>query len=114
MHGLAKGYQGYKSNFGFHVPFDREIWQIQDQKSVFGFAQRNTPLIAVVIEFLMRFVLTYVQAPGAVLWSQTVNHGHDFLRVNTIETYDCSSAQVTPGLFIRVVVSRPTSISIIR
>ena len=44
LHALAKGYQGYKSNFGFHVPFDREIWQIQDQKSVFGFAERNTPL----------------------------------------------------------------------
>ena len=25
---LAKGYQGYKSNFGFHVPFDCEIRQI--------------------------------------------------------------------------------------
>ena len=43
LHALAKGYQGYKSNFGFHVPFEREIWQIQDQKSVFGFAERNTP-----------------------------------------------------------------------
>ena len=28
LHALAKGYQGHKSNFGFHVPFDREIWQI--------------------------------------------------------------------------------------
>ena len=48
LHALAKGYQGYqgyKSNFGFHVPFDREIWQIQDQKSVFGFAERNTPQV---------------------------------------------------------------------
>ena len=44
LHGFETGYQGYKSNFGFHVPFDREIWQIQDQKSVFGFAERNTPL----------------------------------------------------------------------
>ena len=43
LHALAKGYQGYKSNFGSHVPFDCEIWQIQDQKSVFGFAERNTP-----------------------------------------------------------------------
>ena len=43
LHALAKGYQGYKSNFGFHVPFDREIWQILDQKSVFGFTERNTP-----------------------------------------------------------------------
>ena len=24
MHGFETGYQGYKSNFGFHVPFDRE------------------------------------------------------------------------------------------
>ena len=45
LHALAKGYQGYKSNFGFRVPFDREIWQIWDQKSVFGFAERNTPLV---------------------------------------------------------------------
>ena len=45
-HALAKGYQGYKSNFGFHVPVDREIWQIQDQKSVLGFAERNTPLVS--------------------------------------------------------------------
>ena len=46
LHALAKGYQGYKSNFGFHVPFDCEIWQIQDQKSVFRFAERNTPLVS--------------------------------------------------------------------
>ena len=45
FHVLAKGYQSYKSNFGFHIPFDREICQILDQKSVFGFAERNTPLI---------------------------------------------------------------------
>ena len=38
LHAFAKGYQGHKSNFGFHVPFDREIRQISDQKSVFGFA----------------------------------------------------------------------------
>ena len=38
--------KGYKSNFGFHVPFDREIQQICDQKSVFGFAERKTPLYA--------------------------------------------------------------------
>ena len=24
LHGFETGYQGYKSNFGFHVPFDRE------------------------------------------------------------------------------------------
>ena len=47
LHALAKGYQGYKSNFRFHVPFDREIWQILDQKSVSGFAERNTPLSSV-------------------------------------------------------------------
>ena len=52
LHALAKGYQGYKSNFGFHVPFDREIWQIQDQKSVFGFAERNTPLFNSSDEFM--------------------------------------------------------------
>ena len=46
LHALAKSYQGYKFNFGFHVPFDREIWQIQDQKSVFGFAERNTPSLS--------------------------------------------------------------------
>ena len=45
LHALAKGYQGYKSNFRFHVPFDREIWQIKDTKSVFGFAERNTLLV---------------------------------------------------------------------
>ena len=28
---VAKGYQGYKSNFGFRVPFDREIRQFADQ-----------------------------------------------------------------------------------
>ena len=38
LHAFAKGYQGHKSNFGFHVPFDREIRQISDQKSVFEFA----------------------------------------------------------------------------
>ena len=42
LHAFEKGYQGHKSNFGFHVPFDREIRQILDQKSVFGFAERNT------------------------------------------------------------------------
>ena len=31
----------YQPNFGFHVPFDRKIRQISDQKSVFGFAERN-------------------------------------------------------------------------
>ena len=31
LHAFAKGYQGHKSNFGFHVPFDREIRQISDQ-----------------------------------------------------------------------------------
>ena len=31
LRALAKGYQGYKSNFGFHVPFDREIWQIKSR-----------------------------------------------------------------------------------
>ena len=50
LHALANGYQGYKSNFGFHVPFDREIWQIQDQKSVFGFAEKNTPTVGHVRE----------------------------------------------------------------
>ena len=40
------GYQGY--NFGFRVPFDLEIRQISNQKSVFGFAKRNTPLFFVV------------------------------------------------------------------
>ena len=40
------GYQGY--NFGFRVPFDLEIRQISDQKSVFGFAKRNTTLFFVV------------------------------------------------------------------
>ena len=34
LHECAKGYQGHKSNFGFHVPFHREIRQISDQKSV--------------------------------------------------------------------------------
>ena len=37
LQAFAKGYQGHKSdksNFGFHVPFDREIRQISDQKSV--------------------------------------------------------------------------------
>ena len=29
--------------FGFRVPLDCEIRQIWDQKSVFGFAERNTP-----------------------------------------------------------------------
>ena len=44
LHTFAKGsYQGYKSNFGFHVPFGREILPISHQKSVFGFAERNTP-----------------------------------------------------------------------
>ena len=38
LHAFAKGYQGHKSNFGFHIPFDGEIRQISDQKSVFGFA----------------------------------------------------------------------------
>ena len=28
---VAKGYQGYKSNFGFRVPFDRETRQVSDQ-----------------------------------------------------------------------------------
>ena len=41
LQAFAKGCQ---YNFGFHVPFDCEIWQISDQKSVFGFAERNTPL----------------------------------------------------------------------
>ena len=50
LHALSKGYQGYKSNFGFHVPFNREIWQIQDQKSVFGFTERNTPLVSSVAQ----------------------------------------------------------------
>ena len=40
----AKGYQGYKSNFGCRVPFDRELRQISYQNSVFGFAERNTPI----------------------------------------------------------------------
>ena len=31
LHAFAKGYQGHKSNFGFHVPFDCEIRQISDQ-----------------------------------------------------------------------------------
>ena len=31
--------------FGFQVPFDGEIRQILHQKSVFGFAERKTPLI---------------------------------------------------------------------
>ena len=44
LHVFANGYQGYKSNFGFRVPFVREIRQISDQNSVFGFAKRNTPL----------------------------------------------------------------------
>ena len=35
LHAFAKGYQVYKSNFGFRVPFDREIRQISDQKSAF-------------------------------------------------------------------------------
>ena len=40
----AKGYQGYKSNYGCRSPFDREVRQISDQKSVFGFTERNTPI----------------------------------------------------------------------
>ena len=40
----AKDYQGYKSNFGCRVPFDRELRQISDQNSVFGFPERNTPI----------------------------------------------------------------------
>ena len=44
MHAFGKGYQGYKSNFGFDVPFDREIRQIQDQKTVYGLAERNTKM----------------------------------------------------------------------
>ena len=32
-----------QSNFGFRAPFEPEIRQILDQKSVFGFAERNTP-----------------------------------------------------------------------
>ena len=28
LHAFAKGYQGHKSNFGFHVHYDREIRQI--------------------------------------------------------------------------------------
>ena len=27
LHAFAKGYKGYKSNFGFRVPFDRESRQ---------------------------------------------------------------------------------------
>ena len=40
----AKGYQGYKSNFGCHLPFDRHLRQISDQNSVFEFTERNTPI----------------------------------------------------------------------
>ena len=44
LHACAKGsYQGYKSNFGFRLPFSCEILPISLQKSVFGFAERNTP-----------------------------------------------------------------------
>ena len=28
LHAFAKGYQGYKSNFGFHVPLDLQVQQI--------------------------------------------------------------------------------------
>ena len=35
-------YQCYRSNFGFHIPFECEIRQIEDQKSIFGFAERST------------------------------------------------------------------------
>ena len=31
---FTKRYQGYRSIFGFRVPFGRKIWQISDQKSV--------------------------------------------------------------------------------
>ena len=41
MHAFGKGYQGYKSNFGFRVPFDHEIRQIWDQKSIFAWIRRK-------------------------------------------------------------------------
>ena len=66
LHALAKGYQGYKSNFGFRVPFDREIWQIWDQKSVFGFAERNTPL-NYIVSFRVVFKAVLIDCRNIIL-----------------------------------------------
>ncbi|CAH3017931.1 unnamed protein product, partial [Porites evermanni] len=59
LHAFAKGYQVYKSNFGFLVPFDREIRLISDQKSAFGFSKRNTPLFLFKVS-LVGLSLVYV------------------------------------------------------
>ena len=64
---VCEMYQGYKSNFGFHVFFfDLEIRQIRDRKSVFGFTERNTPYVLLplhVKNLSLRLQATQTTAP---------------------------------------------------
>ena len=42
---VCEMYQGYKSNFGFHVFFSTSKLANLGSKPVFGFAERNTPYV---------------------------------------------------------------------